>query len=51
MFKSAFARRRRIVPADAFYEWKRVEGGRQPYAIVHYDSQSLAFASLWEASK
>ena len=30
MFKSAFARRRCIVPADAFYEWKPVEGGKQP---------------------
>jgi len=34
MFKSAFARRRCLVPADAFYEWKPIEGGKQPYAIA-----------------
>ena len=51
MFKSAFARRRCIVPADAFYEWKPVEGGKQPYAIARIDGQPMAFAGLWEGFK
>jgi hypothetical protein len=37
------------VPADAFYEWKGVEGGKQPYAIARRDGQPLAFAGLWES--
>lgn len=51
MFKSAFARRRCIVPADAFYEWKPVEGGKQPYAVARQHSQPIAFAGLWEGFK
>jgi putative SOS response-associated peptidase YedK len=47
MFKSVFARRRCIVPADVFYEWKPVESGKQPYAI----GQPVAFAGLWEGFK
>lgn len=31
MFRDAFARRRCLVPADAFYEWKALDGGKQPY--------------------
>ncbi len=48
MFRSAFAQRRCIVPADAFYEWQVQPGGKQPYAIVRCDGQPLAFAGLWE---
>jgi putative SOS response-associated peptidase YedK len=51
LFKSAFARRRCIVPADAFYEWKPVEGGKQPYAIARINGQPMAFAGLWEGFK
>jgi putative SOS response-associated peptidase YedK len=48
MFKDALARRRCLVPADAFYEWKGIEGGKQPYAIAREDGQPMAFAGLWE---
>jgi putative SOS response-associated peptidase YedK len=48
MFRSAFAKRRCLVPADAFYEWKPVQGGKQPYAIARRDGQPMAFAGLWE---
>jgi putative SOS response-associated peptidase YedK len=30
MLRGALSQRRCIVPADAFYEWKVVEGGKQP---------------------
>lgn len=51
MFRSAFAQRRCIVPADAFYEWQVQPGGKQPYAIVRCDGQPLAFAGLWEGHR
>ena len=48
MFRGALSQRRCIVPADAFYEWKAVECGKQPYAIARQDGQPMAFASPWE---
>ena len=41
--QTALARRRCLVPADAVYEWKVVEGGKQPYAIARQDGQPMAF--------
>jgi putative SOS response-associated peptidase YedK len=49
MFRCALERRRCLVPADAFYEWKVVEGGKQPYAIARQDGQPIAFVGLWES--
>jgi putative SOS response-associated peptidase YedK len=49
MFRGAFAQRRCLVPAEAFYEWKVTEAGKQPYAIARRDGQPMAFAGLWEA--
>jgi putative SOS response-associated peptidase YedK len=49
MFRGALSQRRCIVPADAFYEWKGVEGGKQPYAIARQDGQPMPFAGLWES--
>lgn len=48
-FKSSMAKRRCIVPADGFYEWKAVEGQKkkQPYFIHRTDDEQLAFAGLW----
>ena len=48
MFKGALAARRCIVPADAFYEWRTVQDGKQPYAIARRDGAPMAFAGLWE---
>ena len=50
MFQGAFARRRALVPATAFYEWRTdaEAGGKQPYAIARTDGQPMAFAGLWE---
>src|SRR4051812_28137337 len=48
MFRAAFARRRCLVPAAAFYEWKASAGGKEPFAIARADGEPLAFAGIWE---
>ena len=47
-FRSAFKRRRCLIPADGFYEWKREGGRKQPYRICLDDGAPFAFAGLWE---
>jgi putative SOS response-associated peptidase YedK len=48
-FRAAFRRRRCLVPADGFYEWQPVAGGRkQPYFIRLVSGAPLALAGLWE---
>ncbi|MEQ8443134.1 MAG: SOS response-associated peptidase [Alphaproteobacteria bacterium] len=47
-FRTAFRRRRCLIPADAFYEWKTIAGQKQPYRIAFEDAQVFAFAGLWE---
>lgn len=49
-FRSAFKRRRCLIPADAFYEWQKLEGvkAKQPYCITRIDGEPLVFAGLWE---
>ncbi len=49
MFKGAFAARRCIVPASAFYEWRKTGGPKQPFAFARQDGQPIAFAGLWES--
>jgi putative SOS response-associated peptidase YedK len=52
-FKNAFARRRCLVPADAFYEWKKLPDGKTkiPYRIFLPDSPVFSMAGLWETWK
>jgi putative SOS response-associated peptidase YedK len=46
-FREAFARRRCVVFADGFYEWRQ-DGNRQPYCIRLADAAPFAFAAVWE---
>ena len=47
-FREAFRRRRCLVPADGFYEWRRDETGKQPFWIHPAAGGVIAFAGLWE---
>jgi putative SOS response-associated peptidase YedK len=47
-FRQAFRRRRCLIPADGFYEWRKVDARKQPYCIAPADGQPFAFAGLWE---
>lgn len=47
-FRSAFKRRRCLVVADGFYEWKQVGGKKQPFYIHLPDKQPFGLAGLWE---
>lgn len=48
-FREAFRRRRCLVPASGFYEWKAEAGRKQPYYVYPARGELFAFAALWEA--
>ena len=37
-----------MTPADGFYEWQKVDGGKQPMLIRLRSEKLFAFAGLWE---
>ncbi|MFD5449448.1 SOS response-associated peptidase [Streptomyces sp. NPDC127100] len=53
-FRTAFARRRCLLPADGFYEWQRMEDPgtgktrKQPYFVHSEDDRVMALAGLYE---
>lgn len=48
-YRTALARRRCLIPADGFYEWRVTAGRRTPLYIHGSNGAPLAFAGLWEA--
>jgi len=50
-YREAFRKRRCLIPADGFYEWKKLPGGKIPYAIGMKDDSPFVFAGLWEGWK
>jgi putative SOS response-associated peptidase YedK len=47
-FREAFDRRRCLIVADGFYEWRKDEGRKVPLRFVRPDGQPFTFAGLWE---
>jgi putative SOS response-associated peptidase YedK len=47
-FREAMKKRRCLIPASGFYEWKKIGGAKQPYYITREDRDVLTFAGLWE---
>ena len=48
-FRTAFKKRRCLILADGFYEWKGPKGHKQPVFITLPDKKPFAFAGLWES--
>jgi putative SOS response-associated peptidase YedK len=48
-FREAWTRRRCLIPASGFYEWREADGGRKrPYFVAPSGEPLLALAGLWE---
>jgi len=51
-YREPFKKRRCLVPASGFYEWKRLDAkNKQPYAFNLVNGGMMAFAGLWDAWK
>jgi putative SOS response-associated peptidase YedK len=47
-FRDSFRRRRCLIAADGFYEWRKIGKQKQPYLIHMSDDRPFAFAGLWD---
>jgi putative SOS response-associated peptidase YedK len=48
-FRVSVKKKRCLVPATGFYEWKQVDGSKVPYHIRMKDVDFMAFAGLWDS--
>ena len=50
LWRAPFEKRRCLVPADGFYEWKKMSSkAKQPWVFTLADGTPCAFAGLWDA--
>ncbi|HXY89151.1 MAG TPA: SOS response-associated peptidase [Xanthobacteraceae bacterium] len=47
-FRAATRRRRCLVPADGFYEWRPEGKSKRPYFVRRRDRAPMAMAGIWE---
>ncbi len=47
-FRSAYRKRRLLIPASGFYEWKKSGQAKQPYYVSLKGGGPFSFAGLWE---
>lgn len=47
-FKTPFKRKRCLILADGFYEWRKTEEGKQPYRFIMKDEEPFALAGVWD---
>ena len=48
-FREPLQRKRCLIPADAFFEWKRVGKAKHPFCFEVGDGAIFAFAGLWDS--
>jgi putative SOS response-associated peptidase YedK len=47
-FRDSLKRRRCLIPADGFYEWKKDGKSKNPFCFTMTDDSLFAFAGLWD---
>jgi len=47
-FSDSFQRRRCLILADGFYEWRRAGKAKQPFFFQMRDERAFAFAGIWD---
>jgi putative SOS response-associated peptidase YedK len=47
-FREAFVKRRCLIPADGFYEWRKTAKPKLPFAIAMEDGRTFTLAGPWE---
>jgi putative SOS response-associated peptidase YedK len=47
-FKEAIKKRRCLIPARGYYEWKKEGKDKQPYYVHREDNRLVALAGIWE---
>jgi putative SOS response-associated peptidase YedK len=51
-FSAPLEKRRCLVVADSFYEWKRIDNKtKQPYRIMLKNARPFAFAGIWDYNR
>jgi len=50
-FKTCLQRRRCLIVADGFYEWKKEGATKRPHRITLKDQELFGFAGLWDTWK
>jgi putative SOS response-associated peptidase YedK len=49
MFRDSFKRRRCLMPASGYYEWKTTPEGKQPYYFTRRDGAVMTIAAIQDA--
>lgn len=47
-FREAMRKRRLLIPASGFFEWKKEKNSKQPYYICRKDKKPFSLGGLWE---
>ena len=47
-FRDSILRKRCLIPADGFYEWRKMGSVKQPYCFEVGEGEVFAFAGLWD---
>ncbi|XOV88861.1 MAG: SOS response-associated peptidase [Pseudomonadota bacterium] len=47
-FREPFARRRSLVPASGYFEWRREGSVKQPFYVTPTEAPGFAFAAVWD---